>query len=185
MSRLYISVGLAFFLWCMCAMLVSCSGSGSPAISTGNAGAGSDGIAVPSAIARSQVVKGGKAAMDSMNGSLRAKDGSFVFAASGLVSCDGWAFDDGRNSTPRGVWIELTQEATGRHYYWHAQRYERPALAAAERISSIVNAGFQCDPVGYSLPPGMYTAQVYQVDGQTAKVSNFTTYTPSPRITVK
>lgn len=144
-----------------------------------------DNSAVPAAIARFHVVERGKAALDSLDGSLRASDGSFTIAADGVVSCDGWAFDDVRKSTPVDVWIELTEAATGHRYYWHAQRYARPALADAVKIASIRNAGFHCDAVGYRLPAGLYTAEVYQVDVENSIVNNFSTYTASPRITVR
>ncbi len=144
-----------------------------------------DSTFVPPAIAQSQVVKGGKAALDSINGSPASPDGSFVFVADGVASCDGWAFDDVRKSTPEGVWIELTQKQTGRHYYWHAQRYSRPALAESLKTPSVKNSGFRCDPVVYRLPIGPYAAQVYQIDGKSAIVNDFVAYTKSPRITVK
>jgi hypothetical protein len=181
MSRLCVSIGM---LCCLCAMLLNCGGGSSP-VSTGKPAATPDSAGVPSAIAQSQVVKSGKAALDSLNGSPRASDGSFSFATGGVVSCDGWAFDDVRQSTPGDLWIELSHAETGHHYYWHAQRYPRPALADAVKIPSVKNSGFRCDPVGYSLPVGTYTAQVYQIEGKNAIVSDFSTYTISPRITVK
>jgi len=144
-----------------------------------------DSTVVPTAITQSHVVRRGKSALDSLNGSLRAQDGSISIATGGLASCDGWAFDDVQKATPEDVWIELTRLETGGRYYWHARRYGRPALAEAVKIPSVGNSGFVCDPVVYRLPVGTYTAQVYQIDGTSAIVSDFSAYTKSPRITVK
>jgi hypothetical protein len=144
-----------------------------------------DSAIVPAAIAQSEIVKRGKSALDYLNGSLRAGDGSFIVATNGIISCDGWAFDDVRNSTPDDVWIEFTQVENGHHYYWHARRYSRPALGASLKIPSVVNSGFNCKEVYYSVPAGAYSAQVYQIEGNSAIVSDFSTFTPSPRIMVK
>lgn len=181
MSRFYFSVSM---LCCLCTALLSCGGSSSTAVSTGTSAA-PEGTSVPPAIAQAQVVKGGRAALDSLSAASRAQDGSFVLATGALTSCDGWAYDDTRQATPQDVWLELTQNETGRHYYWRAQRYSRPALAAAEKVPSVANAGFRCDAAGYQLPSGTYSAHVYQVDGKTSLMSDFSTYTPSPKITVK
>ena len=93
-------------------------------------------------------------APDSIN-----EDGAFTVPRTGMASCDGWAFDDAANSTPAEVWLELTNTQLGARHYWHAQRYSRPALAAALKIPSISNAG-----VG--------------------KVSRLSTYTKPPKINV-
>ena len=82
-------------------------------------------------------------ALDSINGSLRARDGSFTVSRNGHASCDGWAFDDQAKSTPADVWLELTNIESGARHYWHARRYSRPALASAVGIPSVAKAGLQ------------------------------------------
>jgi len=141
--------------------------------------------AAPPELAHARIVEGGKSALDSLNGSLRGPDGSFVVAKTGALSCDGWAFEDVNRSAPEKVWIALTDTATGTRHYWHAKRYSRPALAEALKIPSVTKAGFTCDQAGYSIPAGTYSAQIYQLDGKTAVMSDFTTYTAAPRIVVR
>ena len=184
MSRLYVSIGNALSLWCLSAMLLGCGGNSPTIPSPGKAESVPD-TPVPPAIAQSHAANGGKSALDSFYGSMPGRDNSFILAASSTSSCDGWAFDDERKSTPQEVWIELTQRGTGRHFYWHARRYDRPALAKSEKIPPTASVGFLCDPVRLQLPIGKYSAKVYQVDGQTSIVSDFNTYTPTPEITVK
>ena len=138
----------------------------------------------PPAIRQAKLVPGGSAALDSINGSIRAQDGSFTVPRTGVTSCDGWAFDDAANSTPAEVWLELTNAQSGARHYWHAQRYSRPALASALKIPSVSNAGVRCDPVEYRLTPGAYTALLYQLDAGAGKVSRLSTYTDPPKINV-
>jgi hypothetical protein len=140
---------------------------------------------VPASVRKADPVPGGKSALDSINGSVRAEDGSFTVPRTGVLSCDGWAFDDTTKSTPPEVWLELTNSETGNHHYWHAQRYSRPALAAAVKIPSVANAGFLCDSVGYRLAPGTYSARIFQVNGGFAKVSGLDTYSKPPRVAVR
>jgi hypothetical protein len=144
-----------------------------------------DNTTVPPEIARRHVVQRGKSALDSFNGSVGDNTGTFVSPAEGALSCSGWAFDDQEKSTPEDVWIELTDVASGRHHYWHVRRYSRPALAAAVKVPSVVNSGFQCEPVRYRIPAGTYRARVYQLAGDQALVSDFTTYTNPPQIAVR
>jgi len=154
-----------------------------PAAGTGAAQTAT-GASPPLVIQQAKVVPGGSAALDSINGSIRAQDGSFIVPRTGVTSCDGWAFDDTANSTPAEVWLELTNTDSGVQHYWHAQRYSRPALASALKIPSVANAGLRCDPVEYRLAPGIYTARLYQVEAGAAKVSALSTYTKPPRINV-
>jgi hypothetical protein len=144
-----------------------------------------DSTIVPAGIARGQIIERGKSALDSINGSAREKSGFFIFAAEGVLSCDGWAFDDQQNSTPDEVWIELTEITTGRRHFWRARRYSRAALAAALQLPSVANAGFQCEQAAYQLPRGAYSARIYQIDGHRAMVSDLNTYTEAPRISVR
>ena len=101
-----------------------------------------------------------------------------------LGSCNGWAFDDLKKSTPEDVWIELIHMGTHHRYFWQAHRYNRPALAAALKLPTIERSGISCEIVSYALPPGTYSVKVYQIEGKTAIVSDFSTYTPPPIISV-
>ena len=94
---------------------------------------------VPPSILAATVRVGGKSALDSLDGVTGAAEhGTRLLPIGGtLASCDGWAFDDVQVSTPENVWLELTNTATGRKYYWPAHRYSRPALAAALKIPSV------------------------------------------------
>ena len=152
------------------------------------AAAGFDPTMVPPDISNAKIENRGKSALDSVNGSLATRDGNgrrFVVWSGSLDSCDGWAFDDLQQSTPGRVWIELTGVGTGRHYYWPAQRYNRPELARAEKTPSVAMSGIRCQSVDYRLPAGVYQARVYQIDGEAAIVTDFSTYEPSPKIAVK
>jgi hypothetical protein len=138
----------------------------------------------PPVIQEARLIPGGSAALDSINGSVRAQDGSFTVPRTGVTSCDGWAFDDAANSTPAEVWLELTNTDSGAQHYWHAHRYSRPELASVLKIPSVTNAGLRCDPVEYRLTPGIYTARLYQVEAGSVKVSGLSTYTTPPKINV-
>jgi multisubunit Na+/H+ antiporter MnhF subunit len=138
----------------------------------------------PPVIQQANVVPGGSAALDSINGVLPSQDGSFSVRRTGVTSCDGWGFDDESKSTPAEVWLELKNSESGALHYWHAQRYPRPALASAVKIPSVATAGFRCDTVEYRLTPGNYAAHLYQLDGRAGKVSTLSTYTIPPRVYV-
>jgi len=143
---------------------------------------------VPTTILAAKVEAGGKSALDSLSGAsgeVASGRRLFYIESHSIARCDGWAFDDRLKSAPAEVWIELTDVTTSRKHYWPAHRYSRPALAAAVKIPSIEWAGVTCDSVSYELPTGLYTMKVYQIAGQTAIVSDFSTWSTSPTVVVK
>ena len=143
---------------------------------------------VPDVVSRAKPQKRGYTSLGWVNGKLATQEnGGREFRVKGgtLRSCLGWAFDNGSNSTPEEVWIELTHTVTGQHYYWKAARYSRPELADSFKLPSIRMAGFRCDEPGIQVPPGRYKTKIYQVVGTTTIVSDLDTYEPSPIILVE
>jgi len=143
---------------------------------------------VPEAVSRAKPRNRGKSSLGWVNGELPAQEnGGRVFRVKGgaLRSCLGWAFDDGDNSTPEEVWIELTHSGTGQRYYWEAARYSRPELADSFKLPSIRMAGIRCREPGIRLPPGTYRTRIYQAVGATVIVSDLSTYESSPVIAVE
>jgi hypothetical protein len=148
---------------------------------------GPDLSVVPPAILSASIEAGGKSALDALNGNNGTPDGAtrmFAFKSGKLSMCDGWAFDNKTNATPENVWIELTNTATQKKYYWPTRRYSRPALAAALKLPSIERAGIACNATQYELPSGVYKIRVFQVEGKSAIASDFSTYSLPPVIAV-
>ena len=144
--------------------------------------------AVPSQIAQAKIEQRGSASLDYANNALakQVSNKRSFFANGGTISpCTGWAYDELLKSTPEEVWLELTHTRTGKHYYWPAERSDRPQLAAAEKIPTIVRSGYSCKNVNYMLPAGTYTTKIYQVAGGVAIVSALNRYESSPVIVVQ
>jgi hypothetical protein len=142
----------------------------------------------PPEISAAMVQIRGKSALDSLNGAVgSSENGTRSIAVTGrtITSCDGWAFDDLTKTAPEHVWIELTNPETGIRHYWPAHRYSRPTFSTGLKMPSTIWSGISCEAVPYALPVGVYTMKVYQVEGKTAIVSDFSTLSISPTISVK
>ena len=148
----------------------------------------SDGRTVPPALAKSKPRERGKSSLGWVNGKLpQEENGGRVFRVDGNVlrTCLGWAFDDGDNSTPEEIWIELTNLDTHQHYYWKATRYSRQELADALKLPSIRMAGMKCEEPGIRIPSGTYSTKIYQAARGGMIVSEANAYEPSPLVVVK
>jgi hypothetical protein len=165
-------------------VLFRCAGMRAPSGSVRSATANT----VPAAIQTATIESGGKAALDSLNSSTGSPDSGrrmFFLQRRAIAACDGWAFNDRLNSTPDQVWIELTEAASLRKFYWPARRYSRPALAAVLKAPGVEKAGIACESVEYELPAGLYTMKIYQITGQSVIVSDLNTWSTAPTIVVK
>lgn len=143
---------------------------------------------VPITISQASVKNRGKSALGWINGALpQENQGMRVFSVHGgfLYSCDGWAYDELNNSTPEEVWIELTNSATGMHYYWQAARYKRTELAKSLKLPSIEMSGIKCTAGNSRIPDGSYHVKVYQIQQRVAIVSEFNTYERSPTVKIE
>ena len=144
--------------------------------------------AVPPEIAAASVQIRGKSAIDALNGADGLPENgtrSFSVPTGTITTCDGWAFDDVTKSVPEHIWIELTNTETRKRYYWPAHRYSRPTFSQGLKMPSIEYCGFHCEAVRYALPIGVYQMKIYQVEGNTALVSDFSTWSISPTVIVK
>ena len=68
---------------------------------------------------------------------------------------------------------------------WLAHRYSRPTFSQGLKMPSIEYCGFHCEAVLYALPIGVYQMKIYQVEGNAALVSDFSTWSISPTVIVK